>query len=41
MPDFQFAGFAAKRDGSQKMQPASSNAITKESARNGRLSITA
>jgi hypothetical protein len=33
--------FAAKRDGSQKMQPASSSAINKESALNGRLSIIA
>lgn len=29
---------AAKRDGSQKMQPASASAINKESALNGRLS---
>ena len=32
---------AAKRDGSQKMQPASASAINKESALNGRLSIIA
>ena len=33
--------FAAKRDGSQKMQPASSSAIIRESALKGRLSIIA
>jgi hypothetical protein len=41
MPDFKSLVFAAKREGSQKIQPASTNAIIKESALNGRLSITA